>query len=305
MALVAYHRLVSPLVSAVSLRVDVDGVTAIDGLTVTSTGERVLVLGAPAALFEVAAGLRRPARGEVQVEGAAPAEASRRRLAAGAPLDPPLPPGWSSRRYVEWSARLAGHGRAQARELTAEALSRMKLDPLSDTKLRVAALAARRATVIAAAIATGAPALLLADPLTGLPPETLPSFARVLAKAVSDRRTVLFAGRMPLESPIALEADEAIVVAGSSVAAQGPPAEVAAAERTFSVHVAGDVASFARAATEQGARVLSGAHPPTAGGAVGRVSIDLGPLRTTDVLRIARDSNATVLELRPISSAFA
>jgi ABC-type multidrug transport system ATPase subunit len=298
-------------VSAVSLRVDVDGVTAIDGLTVTSTGERVLVLGAPAALFEVAAGLRRPARGEIQVEGAVPVEAARKRLAAGAPLDPPLPPGWSSRRYVEWSARLAGHGRAQARELAAEALNRMKLDPLADKSLRAAALAARRATVVAAALATGAPALLLEDPLTGLPQETLPSFARVLAHAVGDRRTVIFAGRMPLESPVALDADEAIVVAGSSVAAQGAPAEVAAAERTFTVQVAGDVASFARAASERGARVLSPAQLPPALSALagqaggGHVSIDLGPLRTSDVLRIARDSNATVLELRPISGAFA
>ena len=310
----------SALLHASSLRIDVSGTPALDGLTMTSTGDRVLVLGAPEALFEASAGLRLAARGELLVEGRSPLDAVRARVAAGAPLDPPMPPRWTPRQYVVWSARAAGHGRAQARELAAEALARTKVESVADTRLGAAALAARRATVIAAALATGATTLLIEDPLTGLPAETAPAFARVLARACADRRTAFFAGRVPLESPIALDADEAIVIAGSRVAAQGAPAELAADERSFSLRVVGDVESFARAVVGHGARVLSGlslsepgaaqqagpaSAPPRPAGRVGQVSIALGPLRTRDLLRIASDSNATVLELRPISSAFA
>ncbi len=255
------------LLQASSLRLDVAGtptVGGVDGLTLTTTGERVLVLGAPAALFEAAAGLRQPSRGEIRVEGMAPIDAVRARIAAGAALDPPMPPTWTPRRYVEWSARLAGHGRAEARELAAEAIARTKLEPVADARLRLAALATRRATVIAAALATGATTLLLEDPLPGLPAETAPAFARVLARACSDRRTAFFAGRVPLESPIALDADEAIVLCGSSVAAQGAPAEIAADERSFSLRIVGDVGAFARAVAERGARLLSPVPPPDA-----------------------------------------
>lgn len=308
------------LLQASSLRLDVAGTPdvgagGVDGLTLTTTGERVLVLGAPAALFEAAAGLRQPSRGEIRVEGMAPIDAVRAKIVAGAALDPPMPPTWTPRRYVEWSARLAGHGRAEARELAAEAIARTKLEPVADARLRLAALAARRATVIAAALATGATTLLLEDPLTGLPAETAPGFARVLARACVDRRTAFFAGRVPLESPIALDADEAIVLCGSRIAAQGAPAEIAADERSFSLRIVGDVGAFARAVAERGARLLSpvpaldaalpggGATRPLEG--VGYLSVDLGPLRTGDLLRIAGDSNATVLDLRPISGAFA
>src|SRR5580704_12086212 len=60
-ARLAYHRRVpapSPLLAASSLRVDVGGSPAVDGLTLATTGDRVLVLGAARALFEAAAGLR-------------------------------------------------------------------------------------------------------------------------------------------------------------------------------------------------------------------------------------------------------
>jgi len=291
----------NPLLLASSLRVDVHGVPAIDGLSVTSTAERLLVLGAAAALFEAAAGLRPVARGELRVEGRVPIEAVRARVVAGAPLDPPMPARWTVKQYVTWSARLAGHPRGVARDLAGDAMSRMALGALVRTKLGKALTSVRRATVLAAALATGATTLLMEDPITGLPAETVPSFARVLARALADRRSILFAGRLPLESPLALAADEAVVVVGSSVAAQGAPAEIAAADRALSVRVAGDVRAFTGALTAAGGRVLDGAD----GVARSRVSVDLGPLATHDLLRIAEASGAVVLELRPLAYAFA
>lgn len=299
------------LLSAADLRIDVGGTPAVDGLSFATNGDRVLVLGAARALFEAAAGLRSTRRGELRVDGMAPLAALRARNVAGAPLDPPLPPRWTVAQYVTWSARLAGHDRRDADRLAAGALEALQLGSSAVTRLRLAPLAMRRATVIAAAMATGAPSLLLGDPLAALPEDAARSFARVLARALDAqprRRTVLFAARIPLESPLALAADEAVVVDGSHVSAQGAPAEIAALEKTLAARVEGDVEAFARAIEAEGGRATPAIPPdeqldrsmgPTF------VRVELGPLGTREVLRIADQTQAVVRELRPIAGVFA
>ena len=115
---------------------DVGGTSALDGLSLLSTGDRVLVLGASRALFEAAAGLRARARGELKVVDRDPLEAIQSGGAAGAPLDPPLPAVWTLREYVVWSARLAGHPRGTARDLADEAMERLKLPSAPSTSPR-------------------------------------------------------------------------------------------------------------------------------------------------------------------------
>jgi energy-coupling factor transporter ATP-binding protein EcfA2 len=188
-----------------------------------------------------------------------------------------------------------------ARELAGEAIERMKLGSMSESKLGAIAATARRGTVIAAALATGAGALLIEDPAAGLPPEAARSFGRIVVRALSDRRSAVFAARVALESPIALNADEAIVVAGSRVVAQGAPAEIAAGDSAFVLRVGGDARAFVSAVQAEGARLLLAADDVHQGS----IAIDLGGLRTLDVLRIASSSNAVVLELRPLAATFA
>ncbi len=298
---IAYHPSVPSLLAASALRVDVAGAPALDGLTMSTTGEHVLVMSAPRALFEAAAALRWVARGQLQVEGVAPREAVRQGLVACAPRDPPMPPGWTVHQYVSWSARLVGHARATARQLADDALARLALGPVAGAKLGGATAGTRRGTVIAAAVATGAPGLLLEDPLLGLPDEVARPFARVVARLLADRRAAVFGGRMPLESPLALWADEAVVVDGSEVVAQGLPAEIAAAERTLSLRVHGDVEAFARGVGAAGGVAV--VHPGALASA--RVRVELGPLAARDLLRIAGETQAVVLELRPLAGAFA
>ena len=297
----APHALPAPLLAAAGARIDVAGSPAIDGLTLATTGEHVLVLGAARALFEAAAGLRPVARGELVVDGAAPAIAVRSGRAACVPLDPPMPPAWTLLQYATWSARLAGHARAVAQAMAAEALDRLQLAAAARTKLAHAAPAMRRGAAVAAAMATGAPALLVDDPLSGLPDDAGRAFGRVLARALDGRRTVVFAARMPLESPLALVADEAVVVDGAAVAAQGAPAEIAAAGAALALRVHGDVAAFARGVEAGGGRALvaAGAPPPVP------VRVELGPLAARDLLRIAAETEAIVVELRPLARAFA
>ncbi len=297
-----------PLLSASSLRVDVAGVPALDGLSFASTGQWVLVLGAARTLFEVCAGLRLAERGELRVDGAPPMEALRSGACASAPLDPPLPRRWTVADYVTWSARLAGQRAGAARAMATEAIARLRLEAYARAKLGGAAISVRRGAVIAAALATGAGTMLIEDPAAGLTgdAEAARSFARVVAKALEDRRTVVFAGRIALESPLALAADEAIVVDGAQAAFQGAPAEIAANEGAFAVRVAGDVRAFVQSAAARGARLLAPlprVRPDRPAAQV--ISLELGELGTRDLFAIASSCDAVVLELRPLARAFA
>ena len=290
-----------PLLAVSGLRVDVGGSPAIDGLTLATTGDRVLVLGAARALFEAVAGLRAASRGEIRVEGAAPRTAVSEGSVACAPLDPPLPPAWTVLEYVTWSARLAGHPRATARAMAGDALDRMLLVGVAATRLGAVAPATRRGTVLAAALATGARTVLVEDPLSGLPSEAARPFARIVARARGELRAAVFAGRVPLESPLALAADEALVIDGAEVTAQGAPGELAANERTLALRVHGDVAAFVRAVEAGGGHaVAAAAAPPPV-----HVRVELGPLAARDLLRIAAESRAVVVELRPLARALA
>jgi ABC-type multidrug transport system ATPase subunit len=283
------------------LRVDVGGIPAIDGLTLATTRDHVLVLGAARALFEAAAGLRRIARGELLVGGMAPLAAIRSGVAGCAPLDPPMPAKWTVLQYVSWSARLAGYDRVTAFALATDALARMQIESMAKTKIGAVPLPVRRAIVLAAALATGATTLLVEDPVAGLSADAAQNLARVTVRAHEDRQVAIFAARVALESPMALAADEAIVIDGSQVTAQGAPADIAAAEGILVLRVLGNVDAFQRAVDAQGGRaqVTTGAPPPV------HVRVKLGPLLARDLLRIAAESDALVTELRPLARPFA
>ena len=290
------------LLAASSVRVDVAGIPALDGLSLETTGDRVLVVGAARALFEAAAGLRTPERGEILIEGMAPLAAVRAGIAAGAPLDPPMPPRWTVFQYASWSARLAGHARGDAGTGSRPMLlARMELSAMRNSKLGAAATAVRRATVVAAALATGAGTILLEDPLPGLPEESARAFARLVVKALADWRTAFFTARVILESPVALASDEAVVIDGSQVIAQSAPTTIATLERTLALRVSGDVDTFAREVQTKGGSVIITANAPRPA----YVRVELGPLAPRDLLRIAQAAHAVVLELRPLGRAFA
>lgn len=286
----------SALLEAKGLRVDASGLAVVDGLDLRSTGSHVLVLGAPRVLFEAAAGLCPVARGELRVDDTPAARACTAGTAAAAPYDPPVPPTWTPATYAAWSARLVGHRARDARSLARDAIARLRMQSIAETPLGRLTPHARRATVIAGAIATGARDLLLDDPLGGLPDDAARPFARALAKGLGDRRWVVFAPRVPLESPLAIEADEAIVVSGSAVVAQGAPAELAARERAYSLRVQGRSDELARCVAAQGARVdRVGGH----------LAVELAEgQKMTDLLATALEVGAVVVEVRPVHRAF-
>jgi len=153
----------SPLLELYDTRLDVGGHPVVDGLAFASHGERLLVLGGSRALFEAASGMVAPVRGSVNVRSVPAVRALRAARVAGAPLDPALPPQWTPRVYATWSARIAGRDEGTARDLADDAVKRLGMTAIADTplgKTRGASAppeVSRRAMVIAAALATGAP----------------------------------------------------------------------------------------------------------------------------------------------------
>lgn len=287
------------LVFAEDLRLDVDGVPACDGLTLAATGDRVLVLGAPHALFEATCGLRPVVRGALRVRGADASSAAREGIVAGAPLDPPLPPKWTVLDYVTWSSRLAGHSAADARTLALEAIERVQLKALSRTTLERMIPHARRGVVLASAIATGAAVIAVQDPLANLPEEVARTWARIVVSALEDRSWVVFAARVSLTSPLAMNADEALVVSSSRLDAQGPPAEIAAADRRY---VARIHTSPPRSLDALEARLAERGVTMDVHGA--QVLLDLGESVTTaDLLGMCEEQGATVVEMVPVARA--
>jgi hypothetical protein len=292
-----------PLLAVDDARVDLDGVPACDGLTLRTTSERALVLGAPRALFLAAAGLAPVVRGDVRVRGTSAVAAVRSRVVAGSPLDPPLPPKWTALEYATWSARLAGHPKRDAAALAREALDKLQLPAKDKALLPTLPPHARRAVVLAGAMATGAEVVAIEDPLGGFPEEIAVTWARLLTTALEGRPWLVFAPRVPLTSPLAQRAEEAIVVSGARVDAQASPAALAAegdTSRRFVARVQGPVASLGPRLADRGARL------ETAGASPARVVVDLGPeLTTAELLALCVDAGVTVVELFPVARALA
>jgi ABC-type multidrug transport system ATPase subunit len=292
----------SPWIHAEALRVDVAGSPVLDGVTFATTGRSVAILGAPRALFEACAAERAPTSGSLRIVGHTPDEASRRALVAVAPLDPPLPPAWTTRSYATWSARLVGHDRASAERNAREAIAMLRMGGIADAKLGGAPVHIRRGAVLAAALATGASLLLFEDPTPGLADDVARTLARVLAQALDETATspgrawVMFAARLPLTSPFAHRADEAFLFSRGQLARSGAPGELAAAEQTFHVRVNGPQNDFVDVLRKHGADVVTADTHLTV-----RLDDALAP---RELFQLAEEAHVVLVELVPIADTF-
>lgn len=280
-------------VAASDLRLDDGGVPVVDGLSFESHEGRLVVLGAERALFEAMAGLRSFERGQLSILGERPRDALAKGLVAAAPLDPPLPPRMTVLDYVTWSARLGGAGAGDGRADARTALDALELTALAKSKLASLGQAARRATVLASALATRPEALLFEDPSPGLDEAMGRELATRLAAALDGMRFVAFASRLALASPLASIVDEVIVVHGSEVEVQASPFELAGLERTYLVRLVGDREAFLARMSAEGASVTA---------REASVVVQLSEQQTTGSLaRAAHAAGAAIVELLPLS----
>ncbi|MEO8799821.1 MAG: hypothetical protein ABI551_18140, partial [Polyangiaceae bacterium] len=286
------------LIEARGLRIDRDGSPEVDRLsfaTKASPKNGVLVLGAPHGLFEAAAGLVKPAAGELLIKGEPAFEAAQSSKVAGAAASMPLPDKWTLERYVTWSARLGGATKAMASVGAHRAISRLDLREHADTPFEKTPPHVRILAPLAAALATGAETLVIEDPLTTLPSDHARDLARRMLAALEDRRWVFFAGKIAPGAPFALAADEAVVVGGNRVV-QGGVVDLAAREGTYAVRIHGEARTFAR---------LVGSSGGTTRGDGDDLLVDLGAtLHTRDLFDLADQAHSVIVELRPLSRAF-
>lgn len=310
-----------PLLDAHAARIAVDDVVALDGITATTRGDRVLCAGDTGALFAALTGVplsasRRPpaaaaaaavddaldAPGEARVVAGRLAIAGRdvtrgaHRAACGvAPLDPPLPLAWTADAYVGWSARLAGETARAAAELAPVALARVGLGAAGKRAIRTLALPERRALVLAQAIAT-APAVLIAeDPLVGLDDGAAAFVLAALAGATEGRGALLTTARLDVDGPrgvVVRGATDVLVLLGGELAFAGAFAEIAAGGRTYALTVHSNAEPLREELAARGIALRGG---PT------RFCAALPEGATTrDIVLAATRCRAAIVELIPL-----
>jgi ABC-2 type transport system ATP-binding protein len=301
---------VSEVLEAEEARVAVDGVTAIDRLTLTTSGDHVLVGGDARALFAAITGV--PLADPEADEGALPGEAfvvagalrlvgrsvgERAHVAVmgAAPLDPPMPGRWTAAGYVRWGARLAGVKRGDAGDLAGPALARVGLAAAANKRLSALGKPERRALALAQAIVAGPEVLVAEAPLAGLEGAAAAFVMKALKAAIEGRRALVSAARLDAgsaEGALARGASHLVVLAGGEVAVEGPPSELYAAARVLAVTVRTNAEPLREALLARGIALRGGPS---------RFAATLPPgLGARDVLAAAASVRAAVVEVVPV-----
>lgn len=255
-------------------------------------GEVVALLGANGAgkstLLGVAAGLLRPDRGRVELDGrvllavgtTGPDDASAAAGAPGGPVDVPphrrgiallaqeplLFPHLTVLDNVAFGPRAAGAGRRAARETAARWLERVDVAHLADRRPGQLSGGQAQRVAVARALAAHPRALLLDEPMAALDVAAAPEVRQLLRRVLSAPPTgsappVLLVTHDPLDA-LAL-ADRAVVLDAGRAVEEGPVREVLAQPRSaFAARLAG-LDLLSGTATADGLRTSAGT--PVAG----------------------------------------
>jgi len=299
------------LLEARGARVAVDDVVALDHLTCVARGDRVLCLGDTQGLLAVLTGVpllsrgrREPGEppgearvvaGSLALGGRDVARGAHRPLMGAAPLDPPLPGGWTADEYVAWSARLGGASARAARDLAAAALGRVGLGAARRRKIGALAAPERRALVVAAAVALSPPVVVLEDPLSGLDGAAAAFVLSAVAGATEGRRALVSAGRVDVGGPagaLVRGATDVLVLAAGELAFQGSAADLSAGRRVYTLTVRTGAEALREALAARGLDLRGGPA---------RFSVALPEgASTREIIAAAAAARAPVLELAPV-----
>ena len=213
------------------------------------------------------------------------------RHVGAAPFDPPLPPDFTVRGYVEWSARLADLGKL-VRSRSMEALERVGLQKAASRLLRTLSPVEKRVLLLAHA-AVASPAVIVAEtPIADLDGEAAAFVMTALSRVCEGRASILSVARVTPGTPEATlveRADHLLYVSGGELLLSGPPREILARGRHYGLTVSTNVDAL-RAELETRGLSLTG------GPARFSVALPEGK-ETSDILAAASAARAAVVEL--------
>lgn len=163
--------------------------TVLDDISLTlASGSITEIVGDNGAgktsLLRILAGTLAPASGSVTVSGMAPGSGMAALVPAG---DRALYWRLTARQELEFFARVAGVGRAQAAETASEAAAALEVEHLIDRQIGTFSTGQRRRLMVARSLVGLAPVLLLDEPYADLD-ETACGIVQAATRAWSDRR---------------------------------------------------------------------------------------------------------------------
>jgi iron complex transport system ATP-binding protein len=234
-----------PLLQAEDVHVQRGRRTVLHGVSLhAEAGEVLAVLGPNGAgkstLLRAVAGLL-PAEGRVRLQGrdvgALPAR-ERARLTALVPQRSQLGARMTVRKVVDQGryahrGGLAGPSKGDARAVT-EAMARVGVTPLADRFFTELSYGEQRRVLLARALATGAPLLLLDEPTASLDIAHALTLHRTLRGLAAEGRAVVIVLHDLNEAR--LVSDRALLLADGATVVQGPTPEVITAEHVAQVY---------------------------------------------------------------------
>jgi ABC-type branched-subunit amino acid transport system ATPase component len=306
-----------PVLVAEQARLAVGGAPALAELTMRTRGERIALGGDATALIGALLGTARQGyapdgreggerarlvAGSLRLLGADVGRGAHHTLAGLAPLDPPLPSGWTLEDYLRAGARLAGASARQARDAAGATLEQLGLTRGRKRLLRTAQLAERRAAVIAQAVVAEPRVLVAEAPLSGLDPRAAAFVVDVLQRATVGRAAVLsFARMLPPgpESELCAAATDLCWLGAGRLLLHAEPRELLGGARWLELTVASHAEELRQELSALGIRLEGGPQhylvvlpPPDA-------PSGNAPLGITTVLSAAARARAPVVRCVP------
>lgn len=181
----------APTLEAKAARIDLLGQPLLARLELTSSAERLALLGDWSALFRVLAGEAEVAAGSLRIAGVDVPLGVVQGTVGFMRLDALLPGAWTSEQFLASSAELAGTPRDAAPKLAFETLEQLGLVELGQRRLAHLPAAERRAVLIAHAVLTNPRVLCLENPLAGLDTHAENCVLAVIEHASADRRLLV------------------------------------------------------------------------------------------------------------------
>lgn len=298
-----------PTLEARAARIDLFGQPLLAQLNLSSSAERLALLGDWSALFRLLGGEATLSAGALSVGGETVPLGVEQGKVGVMRLDPQLPATWSGEQLLATSAELCGLPPKSASKNAFQVLERLGLGELASRRLAHLPLAERRALLIAHAVMTDPVALCLEEPLAGLDTHGELAVLAVMERAAAGRRLLVAIG-----DPGATAATRRLVqgcderfglAAGVAIALSTDAKPVARVTATICKnHQAFSAALAARGLTAHPtheAGVLGSLTSPLAG-PCWRYLVELPGESTAPILDAALEADAGLVELIPLFS---